>query len=171
MAPSKFSLILVIWMLLKSTTSWISNLEILYMSLHFNRRTISFTRICYEEKHELKLYILFTERLSCTSWRGKHAIIYRVSYMLGGCLGFLPTVPMAMMTIWMTIPPPQQGIPCSLVNPRTADVRPCGLFIDPKLQSDLATKIGRLYYWASTTIKIMVDPISMIKTLKQWWLY
>ena len=27
--------------------------------------------------------------------------------------------------------------------------------------------------WASTTIKIMVDPISMIKTLRvqQWWLY
>jgi len=27
--------------------------------------------------------------------------------------------------------------------------------------------------WASTTIKIMVDPIPMIKTLRvqQWWLY
>ena len=27
--------------------------------------------------------------------------------------------------------------------------------------------------WASTTIEIMVDPISMVKTLRvqQWWLY
>jgi len=28
-----------------------------------------------------------------TSWYGKYPIIYRVSYMLGGCLGFLPSTP------------------------------------------------------------------------------
>ena len=31
---------------------------------------------------------------------------------------------------------------------------------------------GTMLSWVSTTIKIMVDPISMIKTLgKQWWLF
>ena len=28
---------------------------------------------------------------SCTSWYGKYPIIYRVSYIPGGCLGFLPS--------------------------------------------------------------------------------
>ena len=50
--------------------------------------------------------------------------------------------------------------------------------LSPQLDTFSETKplfdnIGETMPWASSTIKIMVDPISMIKTLRvqQWWLY
>ena len=57
----------------------------------------------YAKKHcTLKKTIMFIKKPwyswwlrnpAITSWYGKYPIIYRVSYMLGGCLGFLPSTP------------------------------------------------------------------------------
>ena len=46
---------------------------------------------CFSFHDPMKKHSVGGSEIRLTSWYGKYPIIYRVSYMSGGCLGFLPS--------------------------------------------------------------------------------
>ena len=77
--------------------------ELLRFCTKRKRGTLRKTMQTYSKRHcTLKKTIMFIKKPwyswwlrnpAITSWYGKYPIIYKVSYMLGGCLGFLPSTP------------------------------------------------------------------------------